>query len=257
MQRFRSFLQKSFRRNLFIKTEPTPNPNSLIYRPENRAILGNDSSNFLLFFLVRVLYDIFAFIEMTVEITSALQAARKSPLADEMFKIEGVKSILLGPDFLTVTKSSDITWPQINPQIFAAIMDFFTTGQDTLKKEHQGTAAKISETETPDSEVVQMIKEILDTRIRPTIQDDGGDVEFRGFNSQTGWVQLKLVGACRTCSSSTITLRNGIENMLMHYIPEVKGVEQVVDPDEEVSTHEFEKFEEELEKNKKKEPKLQ
>ena len=194
---------------------------------------------------------------MTVEITSALQAARKSPLADEMFKIEGIKSILLGPDFLTVTKSSNISWPQINPQIFAAIMDFFTTGQDALKETDPIKETMISTDNKPMSqeqgEVLEMIKEILNTRIRPTIQDDGGDVELRGFNPETGWVQLKLVGACRTCSSSTITLRNGIENMLMHYIPEVKGVEQVTDPDEEIAAQEFEKFEHELEKNKSKE----
>ena len=194
---------------------------------------------------------------MTVEITSALQAARKSPLADEMFKIEGIKSILLGPDFLTVTKSSNISWPQINPQIFAAIMDFFTTGQDALKETDPIKETMISTDNKPMSqeqgEVLEMIKEILNTRIRPTIQDDGGDVELRGFNPETGWVQLKLVGACRTCSSSTITLRNGIENMLMHYIPEVKGVEQVTDPDEEIAAQEFDKFEHELEKNKSKE----
>ena len=188
---------------------------------------------------------------MTVEITSALQAARKSPLADEMFKIEGIKSILLGPDFLTVTKGSETSWPQINPQVFAAIMDFFTTGQEVLREPEQGSPARKAGSVSPESaEVIDLIKEILDTRIRPTIQDDGGDVELRGFDSQTGWVQLKLVGACRTCSSSAITLRNGIENMLMHYIPEVKGVEQVTDPDEEVSTKEFDKFEHELNKKK-------
>lgn len=193
---------------------------------------------------------------MTVEITSALQAARKSPLADEMFKIEGIKSILLGPDFLTVTKSSNVSWPQINPQIFAAIMDFFTTGQDALKETEpikQKTSTDVKPMSQEHGEVLEMIKEILDTRIRPTIQDDGGDVELRGFNSETGWVQLKLVGACRTCSSSSITLRNGIENMLMHYIPEVKGVEQVTDPDEEIAAQEFEKFEHQLENNKSKE----
>lgn len=187
---------------------------------------------------------------MTVEITSPLQAALKSPLADEMFKITGIKSILLGPDFLTVTKGSEVSWPQINPQIFAAIMDFFTTGQSALKKDTSTTSPALN---GENDEVLEMIKEILDTRIRPTIQDDGGDVELRGFNPQTGWVQLKLTGACRTCSSSAITLRNGIENMLMHYIPEVKGVEQVIDPEEEVSKEEFQKFEDELKKNKAKE----
>lgn len=188
-----------------------------------------------------------------MEITSALQAARKSPLADEVFKIDGIKSILLGPDFLTVTKASDVSWPQINPQVFAAIMDFFTTGQQALKVAERQEAEEAPVDVSPENaEVIGMIKEILDTRIRPTIQDDGGDVEFRGFDPQTGWVHLKLVGACRTCSSSTITLRNGIETMLMHYIPEVKGVEQVVDPEEEVATKEFDKFEHELDNNKNK-----
>ena len=188
----------------------------------------------------------------TVEITSALQAARKSPLADEMFKIEGVKSILLGPDFLTVTKGSDVSWPQLNPQIYAAIMDFFTTGNKVLnaaEETSQDDSLKAPQT-AQNSEISLMIQEILDTRIRPTIQDDGGDVEFRGFDAETGWVKLKLVGACRTCSSSTITLRNGIENMLMHYIPEVKGVEQVLDEDELVAKEEFDKFEIKLEELK-------
>lgn len=195
---------------------------------------------------------------MTVEITSALQASRKSPLADEIFKIEGIKSILLGSDFLTVTKGSEVSWPQVNPQVFAAIMDFFTTGQDVLNNlepsskseavvgESKASISEKAELDPRNAEILEMIKEILDTRIRPTIQDDGGDVELRGFDSKTGWVQLKLVGACRTCSSSTITLRNGIESMLMHYIPEVKGVEQVADEEEIVSSQEFDKFEKEL-----------
>ena len=176
-----------------------------------------------------------------------MQAARQSPLADEIFKISGIRSILLGPSFLTVTKSNDITWPQINPQIYAAIMDFFTTGQNVLRGSVDIEGAAVT-SNTEDSEIVKMIKEILDTRIRPTIQDDGGDVEFRGFNPKTGWVSLKLVGACRTCSSSTITLRNGIENMLMHYIPEVKGVER--EEEEGEGREEFEKFEAQLEKTK-------
>jgi NFU1 iron-sulfur cluster scaffold homolog, mitochondrial len=198
----------------------------------------------LLVVLVKLLSPSYMVLELkTIEITSALQAARKSPLADEMFKIEGVKSILLGPDFLTITKGPEISWPQLNPQIYAAIMDFFTTGKNVLFESSHENETDTTATTIEDSEVTKMIQEILDTRIRPTIQDDGGDVEFRGFNTETGWVKLKLVGACRTCSSSTITLRNGIENMLMHYIPEVKGVEQVLDDEELVAQKEFNKFE--------------
>jgi len=99
-----------------------------------------------------------------------------------------------------------------------------------------------------EDEVVGMIKELLETRIRPAIQEDGGDIDFRGFND--GQVLLKLRGACRTCDSSTVTLKNGIESMLMHYIEEVKGVQQVLDQEEEIAMKEFAKFEEKLKKQK-------
>lgn len=196
---------------------------------------------------------------ITVEISSALQAARKSPLADEIFKIAGIRSILLGPNFLTVTKGNEVSWPQINPQIYAAIMDFFTTGKSVMNETEMDNLTDKTDLDSDKpidgtTEIVKMIKEILDTRIRPTIQDDGGDVEFRNFNPKTGWVSLKLVGACRTCSSSTLTLRNGIENMLMHYIPEVKGVERVDENENEEASAEFEKFEFELNKTKGKIP---
>ena len=99
-----------------------------------------------------------------------------------------------------------------------------------------------------DTETVQMIKELLETRVRPAIQEDGGDIEFRGF--EDGWVKLKLRGACRTCDSSTVTLRNGIESMLQHYIEDVKGVDQVMDQEESIAMHEFAKFEEKLRQQK-------
>ena len=101
-----------------------------------------------------------------------------------------------------------------------------------------------------DSEVVSMIKELMETRIRPAIQEDGGAIEFRGFDEETGSVKLKLRGACRTCDSSTVTLKNGIEAMLCHYIVEAKGVEQVLDEEEEVALREFQKFEEKLKREK-------
>lgn len=189
----------------------------------------------------------------TLEFTSPLDAARRSPLADELFKISGVKSVLLGSDFLTVCKEPAVSWPQLNPQIYAAIMDFFTTGQPAVKSttaNNQSDAAEATEAQE-DCQVAQSIRELLDSRIRPTVQEDGGDVIFRGFDPKTGWVKLKLIGACRTCSSSTITLRNGIETMLMHYIPEVKGVEQVLDEEEVVAQKSFEEFEQELRRQEK------
>lgn len=127
------------------------------------------------------------------------------------------------------------------------ITEAVTTGQPivnvTLSSEagHEEDSLAYNE---DDSEVVGMVKELLETRIRPAIQEDGGDIEFRGFEG--GNVLLKLRGACRTCDSSTVTLKNGIEGMLMHYIEEVKGVIQVLDPEEEIASREFAKFEEKL-----------
>ncbi|XP_044516840.1 NFU1 iron-sulfur cluster scaffold homolog, mitochondrial isoform X2 [Gracilinanus agilis] len=142
----------------------------------------------------------------------------------QLFRIEGVKSVFLGPDFITVTKESeDLDWNLLKPDIYATIMDFFASGLPLLTEETPSTETATEE----DDEVVAMIKELLDTRIRPTVQEDGGDVIYKGF--EDGIVQLKLQGSCTSCPSSIITLKNGIQNMLQFYIPEVEGVEQVVD----------------------------
>ncbi|XP_027721415.1 NFU1 iron-sulfur cluster scaffold homolog, mitochondrial isoform X3 [Vombatus ursinus] len=142
----------------------------------------------------------------------------------QLFRIEGVKSVFFGPDFITVTKESeDLDWNLLKPDIYATIMDFFASGLPLVNEETLSTDAATEE----DDEVVAMIKELLDTRIRPTVQEDGGDVIYKGF--EDGIVQLKLQGSCTSCPSSIITLKNGIQNMLQFYIPEVEGVEQVVD----------------------------
>jgi Fe-S cluster biogenesis protein NfuA len=175
-----------------------------------------------------------------------LQAARSSPLADELFNIEGVRGILLGKDFLTVTRDpKGPTWAQLNPQVYAAIMDFIHSGRPVLSENpaEAELTASAAESNESASEVVAMIREILDTRIRPTVQQDGGDIQYCGFDSATGFVRLQLTGACRSCSSSTITLRNGIEAMLMHYVPEVKGVEQVLDETAQTAERAFKAFE--------------
>ncbi|KAJ3078739.1 NifU-like protein 5, mitochondrial [Rhizoclosmatium hyalinum] len=134
--------------------------------------------------------------------------------------------------------------------LYASIMDHYSSGQPVLAQDSGASSAVPADTviHPDDSETVAMIKELLDTRIRPTIQDDGGDVEFMGFNEETGKVLLKLKGACRTCDSSVVTLKNGIENMLMHYVPEVTVVEQVFDELEQQSQDEFTKLEEALKK---------
>lgn len=140
--------------------------------------------------------------------------------------IDGVKAVFYGADFITVTKDADANWAHIRPEVFALITEAVTSGQKIVsvseKKDSEGAEGAAGEEvdslayDENDSEVVGMIKELLETRIRPAIQEDGGDIEFRGF--ENGNVMLKLRGACRTCDSSTVTLKNGIEGMLMHYV---------------------------------------
>ncbi|XP_026547944.1 NFU1 iron-sulfur cluster scaffold homolog, mitochondrial, partial [Notechis scutatus] len=150
-------------------------------------------------------------------------------LVRQLFRIEGVKSVFFGTDFITVTKESEeVDWNLIKPDIYATIMDFYASGLPIVTEEAPRTDTAPSE---EDDEVVLMIKELLDTRIRPTVQEDGGDVIFKGF--EDGIVQLKLQGSCTSCPSSIVTLKSGIQNMLQFYIPEVEGVEQVVDDNEE------------------------
>lgn len=152
-----------------------------------------------------------------------------SPLALRLIGIEGVKAIFYGPDFITISKDSSTAWSVLKPEIYSILMEFFSSGQPLFKSEEDRDSVGPQDTRIldTDSEVVAMIKELLDTRVRPAIMEDGGDIEYRGFNEDDGVVQVKLKGSCRGCSSSTVTLKSGIERMLMHYIPEVKGVEQV------------------------------
>lgn len=160
--------------------------------------------------------------------------------------------MFFGADYITVTKDSAVPWAHIKPEVFSIINEYVLSGQPMVKtaegsSTEEGQAATEQDSlafNENDSEVVSMIKELLDTRIRPAIQEDGGDLEFRGFVD--GQVLLKLRGACRTCDSSTVTLKNGIESMLMHYIEQVQGVQQILDEEEEVALREFAKFEEKL-----------
>ncbi|KAH7302720.1 hypothetical protein KP509_23G084400 [Ceratopteris richardii] len=156
------------------------------------------------------------------------RAGMASPLAKALFRIDGVSRVFFGSDFVTITKAEDFDWDIIKPEVFAAIMDFYTSNQplfyDAKVSSPPDTAIK-----EDDDETVAMIKELLETRIRPAVQDDGGDVEYFGFDPETGIVKLRMQGACSGCPSSSVTLKSGIQNMLMHYVPEVKGVEEVKD----------------------------
>ncbi|KAL5339081.1 scaffold protein Nfu/NifU N terminal-domain-containing protein [Aspergillus crustosus] len=227
------------KRTIFIQTESTPNPDALKFIPNHRVLPEGFSTSFLEYLSPR----------------STLAPPHPSSLAANLFNVDGVQSVFYGTEFITVTKASDANWAHIKPEVFSLITQAVTSGEaivSTVEKSGEtaqkgGNEDSLSYNED-DDEVVSMIKELLETRIRPAIQEDGGDIEFRGF--ENGIVMLKLRGACRTCDSSTVTLRNGIESMLMHYIEEVQGVEQATDPEEEVSMLEFAKFEEKLRQQK-------
>ncbi|KAF2829745.1 HIRA-interacting protein 5 [Ophiobolus disseminans] len=224
------------RRTMFIQTEPTPNADALKFNPNQRVLPESISSPFLEYLNPR----------------STLAPPHPSPLAAQLLNIDGVTSVFLGLDYITVTKATETPWAHIKPEVFAIINEFMTSGQAIVntvaaKAGEQGQGGQEVDSlayDENDDEVIGMIKELLETRVRPAIQEDGGDIEFRGFND--GQVLLKLRGACRTCDSSTVTLKNGIESMLMHYIEEVKGVQQVLDQEEEIAIQEFAKFEEKL-----------
>jgi NFU1 iron-sulfur cluster scaffold homolog, mitochondrial len=155
---------------------------------------------------------------------STLAPPHPSPLASRLLSVDGVTSVFYGADFITVTKVADANWAHIKPEVFSLITEAVTSGEQMVNTVEKTSAENGQDTGTEDTlsvsdddtEVVSMIKELLETRIRPAIQEDGGDIEYRGF--EDGMVMLKLRGACRTCDSSTVTLKNGIENMLMHYV---------------------------------------
>ncbi|KAL7289350.1 hypothetical protein TKK_0016718 [Trichogramma kaykai] len=206
------------KRTMFIQTQDTPNPNSLKFIPGVEVLGAGQTRDF-----------------------PKITDASCSPLAKMLFRIEGVKSVFLGPDFITVTKEDeDMEWQIVKPEIFASIMDFFASGLPIVTEE-QTSADSASE---DDDEIVQMIKELLDTRIRPTVQEDGGDIVFVSF--ENGIVKLRMQGSCTNCPSSVVTLKNGVQNMMQFYIPEVLGVEQVEDETDKVSKTEFEKLEKKI-----------
>jgi Fe-S cluster biogenesis protein NfuA len=166
-----------------------------------------------------------------------------SPLAKALLRVEGVKGVMLASDFISINKDSDVPWPILKPQIFAAIMDFFAANQPAVDLEKEKELQVKEENPGEESEVVQMIKEILETRIRPAVQDDGGDIQFKAFKD--GVVFVKMQGSCSSCPSSQLTLKSGIERMLMHWVPEVTNVMPVSDDDlEKINLEAFKKVDE-------------
>lgn len=217
-------------RFLSFKTFPTPNENALKFVSPQRPISPLENKTF--------------------EFTTSMQAVH-SPLALKLFRIPGVKSVMIGHDFLTVNKQDHINWATLRPEVVDLLDAFLTEDKEpVITKEllEQGATDSLTASED-DSEVVSMIKELIETRIRPAIQDDGGDIEYKAFDEETGTVFLKLQGACKSCSASEDTLKSGIEGMLQHYIEEVKEVVQILDPEEEIALREFERLEQRLKSN--------
>jgi Fe-S cluster biogenesis protein NfuA len=153
-------------------------------------------------------------------------AAMRSPLAAALFEVDGVARVFFGSDFISVTKA-DGDWRHLKPPILGAIMEHFTREMPLFEDSNAAEPDGEENYSEDDVEVVEQIKELLDTRVRPAVANDGGDIIFRGYDGKTGIVSLYMRGSCAGCPSSAITLKNGIENMLRHYIPEVSAVEAV------------------------------
>lgn len=183
---------------MFIQTEATPNPATLKFLP-GREIMTSGTAHF-----------------------ETSEEAGRSPLATALFALDGVNGVFLGSDFITVTKSDETGWQALKPLVLGQIMDHFTAGKAVIETE----GADADETFAPeDAEIVAQIKELIETRVRPAVAQDGGDIVFRSFDK--GIVSLHLQGSCAGCPSSTATLKMGIENMLKHYVPEVVSVQAV------------------------------
>jgi Fe-S cluster biogenesis protein NfuA len=191
---------------MFIQTEATPNPESLKFIP-GRDVLGEGSRDF----------------------PDAEAASASSPLAAALFGLEGVKRVYLGGDFLTVTKAADWEWSHLKPFVLGAIMEHFVSGKPVLASGGQAAEAEEGGAyEGEAAEIVEQIKDLIETRVRPAVAKDGGDITFHSWEHDSGIVKLRMRGSCAGCPSSALTLKSGIENMLRHYVPEVNAVEQVM-----------------------------
>ena len=191
---FKSLVEQS----MFIQTEETPNPATLKFLP-GRAVVEQGNVDF-----------------------ASSEGAARSPLADRLFKVEGVERVFLGQDFVTITKSDQKDWAVLKPALLGVIMEHFVSGQPVLLESGTAVAAGADE---EDDEIVAQIKDLLETRVRPAVAQDGGDIIFDSFKD--GVVYLHMQGSCSGCPSSTATLKMGIENMLRHYVPEVMEVRPV------------------------------
>ncbi|KAL3098960.1 hypothetical protein niasHS_000948 [Heterodera schachtii] len=216
---------------MFIQVQETPNPLSLKFLP-GQKVLSEPGR--------------------TYEFTSARDAAKSSPLARQLLRIEGVRSVFFGEDFISIQKQSvEEEWALLKPHIFAAIMDHLQSGKPVVVvvtgADAEAAEANAQPTDTTilpeDDEVVATIKELLESRIKPMVQEDGGDVLYAGFDADKGILRLRLKGSCTGCPSSAVTLKQGIKNMMEFYVPEVKDVQEEPDPEQEIAEKALENFE--------------
>lgn len=185
---------------MFIQTEQTPNPQTLKFLP-GRVVMEEGTAFF-----------------------QNINEANNSSFAKRLFEIEGVSGVFFGSDFITITKSENLDWQIMKPLVLSSIMDHFNSDDLTIDKISNKKADTLKEDEN-DSDIVKQIKELLDTRVRPAVAMDGGDIVYQSF--EDGVVYLHMQGSCSGCPSSTATLKMGIENMLKHYVPEVKEVRPI------------------------------
>jgi NFU1 iron-sulfur cluster scaffold homolog, mitochondrial len=196
-------------RSIFIDTQSTPNPHSMKFLP-GKDVLEEGMGTGVYFQ------------------RNDRKDWKRSPLAKELFKLDEIKGVFFGRDFITITKNTNGVWNVMKPQVFSAILDFYSTNLPVLQEFSEDHISDTTILDT-DDEVVATIKELMETRIRPAVQDDGGDIFLEGFDPDTGIVTVRLAGSCVGCPSSTATLRGGVENMLKHYVPEVTGIEDATD----------------------------
>lgn len=189
---------------MFIQTETTPNPATLKFLP-GKVVMERGTADF----------------------TDPAEAVEKSPLAAKLFDVEGVNGVFFGYDFVTITKTDDLDWAHLKPPVLANIMEHFMAGDPVMADSAEDMNASDGEEffDSADATIVATIKELIETRVRPAVAQDGGDITFQGFRD--GTVFLKMKGACSGCPSSTATLKHGIQNLLRHFVPEVQQVEAV------------------------------
>ena len=185
---------------MFIQTEQTPNPQTLKFLP-GKVVMDEGTAFY-----------------------QNINEALDSPFAQRLFALEGVDGVFFGSDFITITKNKSFEWEVMKPSVLGGIIDHFNSNDLTVEKNENNKSNNLKSSEN-DSDIVKQIKELLDTRVRPAVAMDGGDIIYNDFAD--GIVYLKMQGACSGCPSSTATLKMGIENMLKHYIPEVQEVRPV------------------------------